>query len=238
MQCTINFPEHIGKKICCKCKAEKPLSEFHNNKTKKGGKANACIPCNRSWMKPKTKDQAIRDSKKYALAHPERVKDRWAAYYKKNKESLNAKRRSYSATEKGQEVIKNSWQKNRDNINERRRMRKSKMSPKEKMERRLRDRFYKVIVTMKKGSKRCSWRDLIGCTVSEFKEYIEKQFLEGMTWLNHGNGDNKWNIDHITPLCTFNLMDFEEQKKAFHYTNTRPLWFTDNMKRKRKYFDE
>lgn len=233
MQCTINFPEHIGKKVCCKCKTEKLLLEFHNNKSKKDGKANACIPCNRSWMKPKTKEQALRDTKKYALAHPEKVKKRRDAYYKKNKEILNKKRIQH-INGKGKEVYKKWYDKTRDHRNELRRIRKKNMPPKQKIEKVLRDRFHKVIVKMKKGDKLCSWRDLIGCTVLKAKEHIESQFVEGMSWDNHGNGEGKWNIDHIKPLYSFNLFDLEQQKIAFHYTNTRPLWFKDNMGRSKK----
>ncbi len=55
-----------------------------------------------------------------------------------------------------------------------------------------------------------------------------------MEWGNHGNGDGKWNIDHIVPLVKFDLFNLQEQKKAFHYTNMRPLWFLENMRRPRK----
>lgn len=63
---------------------------------------------------------------------------------------------------------------------------------------------------------------------------MQSQFKDGMSWNNHGNGYNKWNIDHIKPLVTFDLNIFDEQLLAFHYTNLRPLWFDENMKRSRK----
>ncbi len=57
------------------------------------------------------------------------------------------------------------------------------------------------------------------------KKYLEGKFTEGMTWENHGT----WHIDHRRPICSFNLLDEEEQKKCFHYTNLQPLWATDNL---------
>ena len=57
------------------------------------------------------------------------------------------------------------------------------------------------------------------------RKHIEKQFKEGMTWKNQG----KWHIDHIKPCCKFNLLDKEEQKKCFHYTNLQPLWSQENL---------
>ena len=41
-------------------------------------------------------------------------------------------------------------------------------------------------------------------------------------------------IDHIKPLCAFNLMDVEQQKLAFHYTNLQPLWWRENLTKGRK----
>jgi len=69
--------------------------------------------------------------------------------------------------------------------------------------------------------------ELLGCTIQEAKEHLEKQFKEGMTWENHGI--NGWHIDHIIPCASFDLTDPEQQKKCFHYTNLQPLWAKENM---------
>ncbi len=52
-----------------------------------------------------------------------------------------------------------------------------------------------------------------------------------MNWGNHGNGNEKWNVDHIKPLVAFNLHDLKEQELAFHYTNLRPLVKEENIKK-------
>jgi len=67
----------------------------------------------------------------------------------------------------------------------------------------------------------------LGCSVKEFKKYIEKQFGEGMSWNNYG----EWHIDHILPLKSFDLSDREQFKKAAHYTNLQPLWAEDNIRK-------
>jgi len=199
----------------------------------KDGKANACKPCNRLFMKPKTKEQAGRHAKKYYWLHRDRCRDRCKEYSKKNRVALSNKKMAHIHG-KGRDVYKKWYENTKERRNELRRLRRKNMPPKQKVEKALRDRFTKVIRRAKKGEELCSWRDLIGCTILQFKEYIENQFVDGMSWENHGNGDNKWNIDHIQPLCTFNLMDLEQQKIAFHYSNTRPLWFIDNMKRRKR----
>ena len=71
--------------------------------------------------------------------------------------------------------------------------------------------------------------DLVGCTSQFLKQYLEQQFLPGMTWANHG----EWHIDHIRPLNTFDLSNLSQQHLAFHYTNLRPLWSVDNLHRPR-----
>ena len=63
--------------------------------------------------------------------------------------------------------------------------------------------------------------------IDTVKEYIEKQFIKGMSWNNYG----KWHIDHIKPVSKFNLSDSKQQKLAFHYTNLQPLWAIDNIRK-------
>jgi len=69
--------------------------------------------------------------------------------------------------------------------------------------------------------------EYLGCTIQEFKNYMEKLFSEGMSWDNHG----EWHIDHIRPLSWFDLTKEEEIFKAFHYSNCQPLWAKDNMRK-------
>lgn len=64
--------------------------------------------------------------------------------------------------------------------------------------------------------------ELIGCDREFLVKWIESQFVEGMTWKNHGV--RGWHIDHIRPCASFDLTDPREQEKCFHYTNLQPLW--------------
>jgi len=84
----------------------------------------------------------------------------------------------------------------------------------------------RIIIAIKKqlGSKAYKTIELLGCSIQTAREYIEKQFKDGMTWENHG----EWEIDHKIPLSSFDLTKSEEQKKAFHYTNLQPLSWKEN----------
>jgi len=74
----------------------------------------------------------------------------------------------------------------------------------------------------------------IGCTAEAFRDYIESKFQEGMSWSNYG-GKNGWVLDHIKPLCRFDLSTDEEINKASHYSNVQPLWPYQNSA-KRDYY--
>jgi len=74
-------------------------------------------------------------------------------------------------------------------------------------------------------AKRKSTVEIIGCTIDQLREHLEKQFLPGMSWLNR----HLWHIDHIVPQ---KLAATEEQiYQLNHYTNLRPLWSTDNQQK-------
>jgi hypothetical protein len=75
-------------------------------------------------------------------------------------------------------------------------------------------------------------RDL-GCSIHDFKIYIETLWTPGMNWDNWGL--KGWHMDHIIPLSFFDLTDREQFLKACHYTNLQPLWAKDNLSKGGKY---
>jgi hypothetical protein len=96
-----------------------------------------------------------------------------------------------------------------------------------RLEHRLRGRVYGAIKSKKAGS---AVRDL-GCSLEELRRYLELKFQPGMTWWNWGM--DGWHIDHIEPLCNFDLTDRNQFLEACHYTNLQPLWAQDNLKKGR-----
>lgn len=67
--------------------------------------------------------------------------------------------------------------------------------------------------------------EILGCTVPESREHIEKQFKEGMTWENHG----AWEIDHIVPVSMGE--NREEIILLSHHSNLQPLWRKENAEK-------
>jgi len=95
----------------------------------------------------------------------------------------------------------------------------------------LRSRLNKAIKNCQKSGS--AVKDL-GCSMGEFKTYLESKFEPWMNWENHGPYDinrDTWHIDHIVPLIDFNLSNREELLKACNYTNLRPYKALDNLKK-------
>lgn len=69
----------------------------------------------------------------------------------------------------------------------------------------------------------------LGCNMSEFKEYMQSKFKDGMTWDNYGS----WHVDHIKPISL--ATNEEEVMTLNHYTNLQPLWKHDNFLKGNKY---
>lgn len=84
-------------------------------------------------------------------------------------------------------------------------------------------------------------REWLGATVQQCKDYIEAQFLEGMTWENRGVGKDRWQIDHKIPVSftqidnAGEIIDNERNRKIWHYTNLQPLWHEENSAKSNRY---
>lgn len=99
------------------------------------------------------------------------------------------------------------------------------------MRERLRSRLREAAKASKTYKKAGSFTESLGCSNQQLREHLESLFLPGMSWDNYGFGHDKWNIDHIRPLSSFDLTDPEQYKLAAHYTNTQPMWQPDNFRK-------
>lgn len=70
---------------------------------------------------------------------------------------------------------------------------------------------------------------LLGADFETIKSHIESIFQPGMDWENHGNGDDKWHIDHIVPCAT--AKDEESLLRLFHFSNLQPMWSSENLRK-------
>lgn len=151
-------------------------------------------------------------------------------YHTKNKEKRNKQCKDYYHDNK--DKVKEYRKRNKDSLARWHRERRTERFSKDvlfKLKCKLRTRLNMAIKgNFKSGS---SIKDL-GCSIEELKTYLESKFYpnprtdEPMTWGNHSRYG--WHIDHIKPLCSFDLTNREEFLKACHYTNLQPLWAEEN----------
>lgn len=166
-----------------------------------------------------------------SLKDPELKKQYQKAYYEKNKERLAKQFQEYHQSNK-QDILERHKEyrgNNKDKIREINKIyqnRKEKEDVGYKLGRRLRNRLY---YALKNNQKTGSAIKDLGCSVEELKAYLEKQFRPGMTWDNWGRPEGCWHIDHIRPLCSFNLEDREQFLEAVNYKNLQPLWAKENI---------
>jgi len=76
------------------------------------------------------------------------------------------------------------------------------------------------------------WSDILGFTVDQLIDHLERQFTKGMSWENIG----EWHIDHIVPLASFNYTKETDPdfKAAWALSNLRPLWASENIRKHAK----
>lgn len=154
---------------------------------------------------------------------------------RKNAERRKEARRLYSEKwrkenpERIKELQKNHYEKNKHKIIERNyryAMNRKKIDINYRLTITLRQRLNKALKgNYKNGS---AVMDL-GCSIKDFKSYIEAKFQPGMTWDNYGRAG--WHIDHIKPISKFDLTNPVQFKQAVHYTNLQPLWAVDNIRK-------
>ena len=86
------------------------------------------------------------------------------------------------------------------------------------------------VYTALKNDKEMSSTEFLRCNIETFKKHIEQQFTEGMSWENY----SEWHIDQKIPL-KYNNPSLEEVARWLHYTNTQPMWASENMSKGCRY---
>jgi hypothetical protein len=168
--------------------------------------------------------------KAYREANAEKRRAYQERYAKENREQLRVYYRDYWARNKDKKAAKGRrhYQNRKSQINDRRRA-YQQGNLQARLAATLRSRLSVAIRGRQKGGSAIS---MLGCSIDDFKRYIEIQFEHGMTWDNWG----EWHIDHIRPLDSFDLTIAEDVSVACHYTNMQPMWSRSNLSKGSKPF--
>lgn len=96
----------------------------------------------------------------------------------------------------------------------------------------LKCRLVRVLAASGKKKSKASVTKFIGISRNGFIAHIESLMLPGMTWENRSEG--VWHIDHILPCSVFDHRSQRQVQDCWHYTNLRPLWGTENLRKYNK----
>jgi len=200
-------------KVCTSCKIEKPCSDFYLRKDTTSGLSSHCRMCISAKNKDRSDEKRAYDNA-YRAANIERIKAAGRAYHAANRDSRIAGNRQYK-----KENAERTQRQNQDWKNS-----KSKTDPVYAMRYRVKNAIKRAF--RDKGYSRDSKAaQILGCSYSEFVVHLENHFLDGMTWENR----SMWHIDHVTPLASASSP--EDLTALNHYTNLRPLWALDNIRK-------
>lgn len=205
---TNNFKNSNIIRNCSKCNIK--LNEINQIKNRP-----ICKPCHNLKCK------------EYKQNNKEIVIQKNKDYYEKNKDLINNKNSiNYYKNKEEYSKIKKLWRvNNREKINQTANIR-FKNNPIARLKKNCRTRIFNAL----KDNDFKSFK-LVDCDIITFKNWLEYNFTEGMTFENYGS---YWHVDHVLPCAIFDLLNEEDIKHCFRWTNLRPLEATKNMSKQDK----
>ncbi len=152
-------------------------------------------------------------------------------YREKNKEKIKEKHSTWSKENRNKlKEYHSDWRdKNREHLNEYRKdyeRNKRANEPKYRIGHRTRTAVWTCLKERNVAKYRSTF-ELLGYTLEELMNHLEKLFTEGMTWENYG----EWHVDHKLPMSSFNFETIEDRefKLCWCLDNLQPLWGPDNL---------
>jgi len=162
------------------------------------------------------REAVLAKSREYYLANREAVLERVKEYREENADKISEYFKHHYVANKKAYLRRNA-------VNEKRRYRE--------------DPDFRMMQIMRSALRRCLKQTgekssartitMLGYTPSELRDHLERQFLKGMSWDNHG----EWHIDHIVPVAEY-LRNGETDPAIINcLTNLRPIWARENYRK-------
>lgn len=197
-------------KICTKCNCEKSITQYRKycNKTTY---SNTCKACSNEMDKLR-KINARENKRNTTFVKCEKCNEEKALKHFAKLKKFYKKKICMTCYPIFLNEQKNEWCKNESKTNINYRLKKSIAA-------RLRNVLEKSDTTM----------NYIGCNIQYLREWFEYNFTEEMNWDNYGK---YWSIDHIIPVCKFDLTNENEKLQCWNWTNLMPVTVKYNSSKK------
>jgi hypothetical protein len=208
--------------------ARDPIKAKEGRKKRYSARKEEELRSNKEWHKNNPEKSKVYYASRYER-NKDKIRERQAKYYQANRAKIIARASEYSKEHKASKAEYDAQYREQNTV-------KLREVKREYKNRRLAiDPLFKLagnisslirLSFIKNGySKSSKTREILGCDYPFFKAYIEQRFLPGMSWENR----SEWHLDHITPVAS---ADTEKKLiKLNHYTNFRPLWAADNIRK-------
>lgn len=189
------------------------------------------LKSNKDWHKNNPDKSKAYYAARYQK-NKEKIRERQSKYYKANRDSIIKRSLEYSQAHKAEKSAYDSKYRgiNADRLRGVKQEYKKNRLKEDHLFRLYHNTSALIRLSFKTGgfSKTSKTAEILGCSFEFFKAYIEQRFLLGMGWHNR----SEWHLDHIIPVSSAKTE--REILKLNHYTNLRPLWAKDNLRKSNK----
>lgn len=217
------------KKKCCKCKEDRPVSEFPARKQSKDGLDHYCRSCHNAncraryarnkygvddpkYISSLLTEEVVNSVKTCRICDEEKPKEEFV----KRGNSIDGYRKiCLVCHRKEQSIREKKWRAS----NHRQRLSKYVS--------------HQVWKSLKGGKSGKRWQSLVGYSLDDLMQHLQPLFKEGMSWENYGD----WHIDHICPVSSFAITSYDCSafQECWSLQNLQPLWAIDNKKKYNKH---
>ncbi len=162
--------------------------------------------------------------------HSAQIKQEASDYQKANKEKCNLRKKLWASKNKHRvNAARKRWAKKNPDFQRQWIFNKRRNNVGFRILCSLRHTLWRTQSTKRRSK---SVEKMLGCSLEDFRIYIESKFEVGMTWENYGRYG--WHIDHIVPCALFDLTREEHRKRCFHFSNLQPMFASENQKKAAK----
>ena len=209
MSCNTYEEQQVKDIKCDKCENNCPINDYRKYSETKFGKT--CKRCLNEL--DKTRKKNLRQKKaETTFVKCEKCQEEKALKCFAKLKKFYKKKICVSCYPKFLTEQKTEWCKKEHNTNMNYRIKKS-----------LAARLRTVLV------KNDSTMNYIGCNIPYLREWFEYNFTSEMNWDNYGS---YWSIDHIIPVCKFDLTVEDEKLKCWSWSNLMPVTIKYNSSKK------
>lgn len=202
---------------CASIRVQNSVNKFKGSSTivdeKRCSECKEILPASKFHKNTMTRDRLAKTCKDCKKKWYQENKDRHRERYQQNREMLIAYQKRWNSCNKDRKQAANK------------RHRSKMRAMLEKVLYGNAYRRFRGVLSDKGISISIPFSELLGCTDVELFFRFEGMFKEGM---HEGNYGTEWEIDHIRPICSFDLTKEEDLRKCFHYSNLQPLWKEEN----------